>query len=134
MSTSAFLRSLATGLIFCSPFLYSCEGKEQQYTEEIRLMEDTLFKSFPTVNRVSIEVKQDFGSELRITLGDEQLYNGPETGRTDVVSRTADITKHVFTSDKMPEKGKLIFVKEENTIKTDEATWKTYDIPLPSGK
>ena len=39
----------------------------------IRKMEDTLFKSYPTVNGVSIEVKEN--TEVIITLRDVELYN-----------------------------------------------------------
>lgn len=105
-----------------------CQMEPETYQQEIGKMEDTLWKSFPTVNRISIEVKQDMGKEVIVTLGDAELYNAPEEQRKQAAAKTAALTKHIF-GKKTPEKGKVIFVKEETTISTDESTWKTYDMP-----
>ena len=115
----------ATALIF-----FSCNLEPKNHTAEIQKMEDTLFKSFPTVNRVSIEVKDDFGTEVNITLGDAELYKAPETERQKVVQEATLITRHVFEKSN-PVKGNLIFVQEENTIKVDEATAKKYVMDFP---
>jgi len=92
-------------------------------------MEDTLFKAFPTVNRVSIEVKNDFGTAINITLGDAQLYSASEQQRQAVTEKAAAITMYIFSEEK-PEKGTVIFVKEENTIKVDENSKKIYPMTL----
>jgi hypothetical protein len=92
-------------------------------------MEDTLFKAFPTVNRVSIEVKNDFGTIVNITLGDAQLYSASEQKRQEVTEKATAITRYIFSKEKL-EKGNVIFVKEENTIKVDENAKKVYPMPL----
>lgn len=119
------LFSLLTALCIAS-----CSLSPNGYKAEIAKMEDTLFKAFPTVNRVSIEVKNDFGSAIIITLGDAELYNADEAAKADVVDKTKAITLHVFGHDKMPGKGEVVFVKEENTINVDETAKKVYDMHL----
>ncbi|HRO43897.1 MAG TPA: hypothetical protein PL009_13755 [Flavipsychrobacter sp.] len=108
----------------------SCDLDPKNHTAQIQEMEDTLFKSFPTVNRVSVEVRNDFGKEINITLGDAELYTASENERQKVVDQTTQITGHIFAEDKI-ETGKVIFVKEENTITIDEATMKQYEMTLP---
>jgi len=111
------------------PLFLSCNLEPKSHTEETRKMEDTLFKAFPTVNRVSIEVKNDFGTAINITLGDAQLYSASEQQRQAVTEKAAAITMYIFSEEK-PEKGTVIFVKEENTIKVDENSKKIYPMTL----
>ena len=105
----------------------------KNYTTQIQKMEDTLFHTFPTVNRVSVEVKTDFGTEINITLGDVALYQAPDAARQEVVEQTTAIVKHVFAPE-VPEKGKIIFVEEEHTTNTNPETMKKYDLPLGERK
>lgn len=111
-------------------FLASCEMEPKNYTEEIARMEDTLFASFPSTGRVSIEVRRDFGTELIITLGDATMYHQPDAVRADAAGKIARIALAVFTPEKLPKKGRLIVVEEENTIVTDKDTWKISELPL----
>lgn len=101
----------------------------RNYTAEIAKMEDTVFKAFPTVNRVSIEVKGDFGTEIIITLGDRELYNADETERQRVTNDAAALTDQIF-AEKTPDKGTVVFVEDEQSIVVDKATKKTYPMPL----
>jgi hypothetical protein len=102
----------------------------------LRKMQDTLFKLYPTVNRVSVEVKEN--QDVEITLGDAQLYNAPEAERQKITDEIAALTVKVFEKDNFLEKGTVIFVKEENTIDVKEADKKKYDMHieklLPVGK
>lgn len=99
-------------------------------------MEDTLFKLYPTVNRVSVEVKEN--KDVEITLGDADLYNAPEADKQKVTDEIAALTVHTFEKDNFLEKGTVIFVKEENTINVKEEDKKKYDMHieklLPGGK
>jgi hypothetical protein len=122
-------KQLALFTLALFPLLLSCNLEPKSYTEEISKMEDTLFKAFPTVNRVSIEAKNDFGTIVNITLGDAQLYNASEQKRLDVTEKATAITKYIFSKQDLKE-GSVIFVKEENTIKVDENTRKIYPMGL----
>lgn len=127
------MKNLSLALTFSlgmSAFISSCDLEPKNHTAQIQKMEDTLFQTFPSVNRVSIEVRNDFGKEILITLGDAELYTASEEARQKVVNQATEITRHVFAEDKL-EKGKVIFVKEENTLSVEEATMKKYDMPFP---
>jgi hypothetical protein len=122
-------KQLALFTLALFPLLFSCNLEPKSYTEEISKMEDTLFKAFPTVNRVSIEAKNDFGTIVNITLGDAELYSASEQKRQDVAQKAAAITKYIFSKQEL-KKGTVIFVKEENTIKVDENSKKVYPMSL----
>lgn len=116
--------------IFSLLLFTACNLTPTTYKTEIAQLEDSLFKAFPSVNRVSIEVKNDFGSELIITLGDAELYHATENKRTEITNRAKDIALHIFGADKKPNKGEVVFVQEENTIDVAEDTKKIYDMPI----
>jgi hypothetical protein len=104
---------------------FSCNLEKPDHSQQMSQMEDTLFKAFPSVNRVSIQVEDDPNTVISITLGDKELYNATEQEREEVTRKAALITEHIFAST-VPEKGSVIFVGEENTIKVDENSMKTY--------
>lgn len=122
-------RLSATSLLLAAA-LYGCEMEPKNHTTQIQQMEDTLFKSFPTVNRVGIEVRNDFSKEVNVTLGDMELHTAPEEKRLEVVEKTTALVRHIFSGDNI-EPGNVIFVKEENTLVVDEATVKRYKMNLP---
>jgi|SRR5690606_18894952 hypothetical protein len=119
--------SILAAMIF---FLASCDMEPKNYTHEISKMEDTLFAAFPQAGRVSIEVRTDFGAELIITLGDASLYRASEKAQQEAAEKAAHISHAIFTTEKLPSKGKLIIVEEENTLVTDKSTWKEYPMNL----
>ena len=110
----------------------ACNLNSHNHTAEIAKMEDTLFKAFPSVNRISIEVRGDFGTEIFMTFGDQELFNAPEEERQRVTTEAALITKHVF-GEKTLDKGSLIFVADENSINPD-ADKKVYPMTLEEKK
>jgi hypothetical protein len=124
---------LYTGILF-SVLLANCNLEQKSYTAEIAQLEDTLFKAFPSVNRVSIEVKNDFGTEINVTLGDATLYTASDAERNKVAGETGNIIAHIFKPDDLPGKGTVIFVKEENTIQVDEASKVSVDMGLEARK
>ncbi len=101
--------------------------EEVSNTANIARMEDTVFKSFPTVNGVSIEVK-DF-ADVDITIRDKELYNYTEDKRQDATDKIALMTVHIFGKDNHLKNGKVIFVENETSIDKD-AVKKTYDMHL----
>ncbi len=106
----------------------SC-NMDTDHTQEIKQMEDSVFASFPTVNRVTVKVSSDFSKEIVVTMGDKQLYNGSEDERTKVVSRTEKIVKNIF-KEKTPGKGEVHFVEEENTLNSAPGSEKKYPLIL----
>lgn len=120
----------AFSLVILSLNMLSCNLEEKNYSQEISTMKDTLFKAFPTVNRVNVEVKQDFGTEINITLGDVTLYNETTIQQQEAADKIGTIVESVFNNKNLPDKGTLIIVKEETTIDTDASKNKTYDMHL----
>ncbi len=93
-------------------------------------MQDSLFAAFPTVNRVGVEVKTDFGKELIVTLGDVQLFEASEERKEEVSRETARLARGIFAAEDLPGKGKMVFVREEQTLDTEDSERITLDLPL----
>jgi hypothetical protein len=95
--------------------LAACDMKELgDNTANIKKMEDTLFKSYPTVNGVSIEVIEN--SDVIVTLRDAELYNESDAKRKKVTDEIAKITVHLFEKDNYLKKGTVVFSKNETSI------------------
>jgi hypothetical protein len=92
----------------------ACKPGNENNDANIRRMEDTLFKLYPTVNRVSIEVK-DF-SDVVVTIGDVELYDATEEKRQAVTNEISGLTQHIFAEGNDLKEGEVVFVKEENSI------------------
>jgi hypothetical protein len=113
--------TLATGLVI------GCKDVESN-DPYIRQMEDSLFKAFPTVNRVSIEVKEY--QDVLVTLGDAELYNGSEDKRKAVADQIGRMTIHFFDKNNYLDEGRVTFVAEETTMNVPEGSQKVYDMKL----
>ncbi|RYE24303.1 MAG: hypothetical protein EOP51_07840 [Sphingobacteriales bacterium] len=101
----------------------ACKPGNENNDANIRRMEDTLFKLYPTTNRVSVEIK-DF-SDVTITIGDMELYEAPDAKRQGVSKEIEGITRKIFSEGNDLNKGEVVFVKEENSIdvKSDKKTY-----------
>ncbi|MBS1589703.1 MAG: hypothetical protein JST52_08845 [Bacteroidetes bacterium] len=96
-------------------FMTGCNMEPRNHTAEIVRLKDTLFQVLPHVQRVSIEVNNDFGEELIVTLGSKELYNADEVKRKEVAKEVSTLSKAIFSA-KLPGQGKVLFVAEESTI------------------
>ncbi|RYD54837.1 MAG: hypothetical protein EOP56_17875 [Sphingobacteriales bacterium] len=94
----------------------------------IHQMEDSIYKAFPTVNRVSIEVKEN--TDVLITLGDAELYNAPEEQRNAATAQLAKMSVHFFEKNNYLDKGTVTFVAEENTMNVKPGSEKVYNMGL----
>jgi hypothetical protein len=93
-----------------------------------RLMEDTLFKSYATVNRVTVEVKDN--EEVAVLLGDKELFNASEAERQKVADEIAMVTVHIYKEGNWLKKGTVTFVADESHIDVKNEEKKVYDMHL----
>ncbi len=123
MKHTLLLATLVSAMVWLS----SC--KEQvSNTENIARMEDTVLKSFETVNGISIVVN-DF-EDVAVTLRDKELFNEAEDKQQDVTNKIAQMTVHIFSKDNHLKNGKVIFVENETSVNDKDAVKKTYDMHL----
>lgn len=109
--------------------LLTCGCKETGSNDaEIRRMEDTLFKLYPTVNGVSVEVREN--ADVFITLRDKELYGTTAAEQQKITDNIAAITVSLFEKNNYLDEGTVIFVKEENTLDVKEEDKKKYDMQL----
>ena len=123
MKQSLFLSLGLSVLIFS----YGCKDVESN-DPYIHQMEDSLYKAFPTVNRVSIEVKEN--TDVLITLGDAELYNAPEEQRKAATDQIAKMSIHFFEKNNYLDKGTVTFVQEETSMDVKPGSEKVYDMHL----
>lgn len=109
------------------PVITSCNMKDPESNmANIHVMEDTLFKTYPTVNRLTVEVREF--SEVIVTLGDKELYNEPDEKRQQVAEEIGKISVHLFEENNYLEKGKVIYTDNETSL--DASNGKESDMHL----
>ena len=69
-------------------------------------------------------------ADVIITLGDAELYNGPEADRQRVTNELGDLTVQLFEKNNYLDEGTVIFAKEENSLDVKEEETKKYDMEL----
>ncbi len=106
--------------------LASCQefGPNDAY---LKRMEDSVFMTFPTVNRVSIEIKEH--RELYLTIGDKELYHAPEEERIKVADQLSEMSWIIFKDNNRLSAGEVRFVEEETT-RTISSEPKVYPLHL----
>ena len=77
----------------------------------MKQMEDSLYKRYPTVNFVGVEVVEN--SNVNITLGDKQLYAASEDKRRKIVDELGPLIIQIFDKGNWLNKGQVKFVKVE---------------------
>jgi hypothetical protein len=93
-----------------------------------REMQKIVNERYPTVNRFTVEIIEH--SDVIITLGDAELYNGPEAERQRVTNELGDLTVQLFEKNNYLDEGTVIFAKEENSLNVKEDEIKKYDMDL----
>ncbi|MBS1782092.1 MAG: hypothetical protein JSS78_03410 [Bacteroidetes bacterium] len=116
-------------LVFMVLFMTGCSMEPRNHTAEIDRLKDTIFQVIPHVQRVSIEVNNDFGEELIVTIGSKELYNADEVKRKEVATEISAVSKAIFSA-KLPDQGKVHFVAEESTLINAPGAEKTESLLL----
>lgn len=91
-------------------------------------MEDTLFSTYPTVNRVTANVTDN--EEIDIILGDKELYEDTEEKRLKVTEEIGHMTLNIYEANNWLKKGTVTFTSDETNIDVKESLKKTYDMHL----
>lgn len=111
---TSFMKQLLY-IALCLPFIVSCNMKDPESNmASIHVMEDTLFKTYPTVNRLTVEVKEF--SEVIVTLGDKELYGASDDKRQQVAEEIGKIAVHLLEENNYLEKGKVIYTDNETSL------------------
>lgn len=125
----AFLFSAAFAITFFS--LTSCE-EEKSNAQNIQRMSDTIGKLYPTVNRISVEVRER--EDVIITLGDADLFNAPEEKKKEVSRELGELSNYFFAKDNHLEGGKVIFTRDERNLEVKDADKTEMDMPAEAFK
>ena len=96
----------------------------------MKQMEDSLYKRYPTVNHVGVEVVEN--SNVNITLGDVQLYTASEDKRKQIVEDLGPLIIRIFDKGNWLNKGRVVFAKQETTMHYTDSM--VYTINLDSLK
>lgn len=91
-------------------------------------MEDTLFSTYPTVNRVTANVTDN--EAIDIVLGDKELYDAPEEKRLQVTEEIGNMTLTIYEANNFLKKGTVTFTSDESHVEVNDSLKRTYDMPL----
>lgn len=93
-------------------------------------MKDSIFKNYPTVNSVTIEVKES--SILKVTLGDKHLFNGTNADRQKTANEIGMMALRIFPKNNDLDVGQLLVSDDEKNVQIDEAKAEKTDIRMDS--
>ena len=120
------LRSLL--VVAAATLLFSCDEPVDN-TASIKRMEDTLFKSYPTMAGVSVEVKAN--SELNVVVRSAQLYSTSPENKQKVSAEIEAIAQSIFGMNNELDKGQVIFTKDERNTDMNPPDAERFPITFP---
>jgi hypothetical protein len=109
--------------------MFSCKEAGDN-TLNMKTMEELLYKNYPSVNRVSVEVEEN--SNVYITLGDVHLYSLSADEKQKIVNDLGPEIIRIFDKGNWLNKGRITFAKQESTLQYTDSV--VYTINLDSLK
>ncbi len=106
---------------------FSACKEEVSNAANIQRMNDTIFTLYPTVNRVSVEVRER--EDVIITLGDAELFNAGDAKQQEVSNELGKLSVFFFGKDNQLHGGKVIFAKDETNLEVKEEDKKEVSMP-----
>jgi hypothetical protein len=119
---------LLAAVLAASSTLFSCHD-EVSNTENIEHLKDTLFKTYPAMAGVSVEVEE--WHELNVVVRSKQLYNTSTENKQKVTAEIGQIAQAVFGTNNELDKGQVIFTKNERSTEMKPADGENYPITFP---
>jgi hypothetical protein len=97
--------SIAIAIILFS----SCQD-EASYMPQIEQMKDSIFATYPTVGAITIKVEDR--SNLKIVLGDEQLFKAPQATKIKEAGELGQMAVRIFGPNSFLHTGQLVVTKD----------------------
>jgi hypothetical protein len=113
-------------LLFAAFFSLTACRDEFSDMASIKRMEDTLFKTYPTMAGVSVEVNEHH--ELNVVVRSAQLYSTDGENQQKVASEIGAMAQNVFGTNNELDKGQVTFTKDERSTDMKPADGKTFPI------
>lgn len=104
--------ALATTIAACK------EGNadNQPYMEQ---MKDSIFKAYPTVNSVTVDLKD--GNELNVVLGDAHMFTANAATRQHTANSIGMMALRMFPANSALSNGTLYISKDEKSVDVDKS-------------
>jgi hypothetical protein len=126
MKNTIALLSITSALLFLS----ACKDSETSYTQYSEQMKDSIFKYYPTVAGITIEVKDR--TQLDITLGSADMFSRSDAERSKTANELGMMALRLYPKDNSFEKAQLIVSKDEKSEHVNIAESKISNINLDS--
>ncbi len=114
----------------CILFFSACKDPDAAYTQYSEQMKDSIFKSYPTVAGITIEVKDR--TALDITLGSVDLFKTSDAEREKTANELGMMALRLYPKDNSFEKVRLIVSRDEKSEHVNIAEAKISNINLDS--
>jgi len=114
----------------CFLFLHSCKDTDTDYSQYDVQMKDSIFKYYPTVAGITIEIKDK--TELDITLGSIDMFKTSEADRQTTGNELGIMALRLYPKDNSFEKAVLIVSKDEKSEHVNMAEAKVSNINIDS--
>lgn len=107
-----------------------CKDTTESNMQYIGDMKDSIFKTYPNVASVTIEVKDN--KTLDVTLGDVQLFKATDIKRQQVANELGQMALRIFPKNTEIEKGEIVISDDEKSTVIDRSNAKIVAINIDS--
>lgn len=107
-----------------------CKEAPESNMLYIEQMKDSIFKAYPTVASVTIEVNDD--NKLAITVGDKHLFQKDDAKRQQTALEMGAMALRIFPKNSDLAKGELIISDDEKSVNIDKNAAKISAINIDS--
>jgi hypothetical protein len=114
----------------CILFISSCKDTEADYSQYDEQMKDSIFKYYPSVAGITIEIKDR--NELDITLGSVDMFKTANAERQKTANELGMMALRLYPKDNSFEKALLIVSKDEKSEHVNMAEAKLSNINIDS--
>lgn len=111
-----------------SSLLCSCHD-EVSYQKNMEHLKDTMFKTYPTMAGVSVDVQN--WTDLQVVVRSAQLYSSSKENKQKVTAEIGEMAQITFGTNNELDKGQVIFTKDESSTDMNPADAEKYPITFP---
>jgi hypothetical protein len=127
--TLQLMKNLITALaIATTTLLFSCHDEEAN-KRNMEILKESVFKAYPTVAGVSVEVKD--WHELYVVVRSRQLYSTNAENKQKVTSEIGKMADSIFGTNNELDKGQVIFTKDERSTDMNPSDAQKYPFTFP---
>ena len=131
-TTSGRMKNILAIAVACIYIIGTgCKDTSESNMQYIGEMKDSIFKAYPTVASITIEIKD--GKMLDVTLGDVQLFKAGDAKRQQTANEMGAMALRIFPNKGNDiDKAEIVVSDDEKNVTIDRSTAKITGVNIDS--